>query len=63
MTCSAPMELTRSTWGVLHTPVTSAPNALASCTASNPTPPDVRKLLRWGKRAREPPHRAAAPRM
>jgi hypothetical protein len=29
MTWSAPIEATISTFGVLHTPVTSAPNALA----------------------------------
>jgi hypothetical protein len=27
------------TWGVLQTPVTSAPNAFASCTENEPTPP------------------------
>ena len=41
MTWSAPSERTRSTFAVLHTPVTSAPNALASCTAKVPTPPDA----------------------
>src|SRR3954454_14519733 len=34
MTWSAPMARTRSTFAVLHTPVTSAPNALAICTAN-----------------------------
>ena len=41
MTWSAPMDRTRSTFSVLHTPVTSAPNALAICTANAPTPPDA----------------------
>ena len=41
MTWSAPIERTRSTFAVLHTPVTSAPKALASCTANVPTPPDA----------------------
>src|SRR5215470_9845596 len=41
MTWSAPSEATRSTFRVLHTPVTSAPNALANCTANVPTPPDA----------------------
>jgi hypothetical protein len=31
----------RSTFSVLHTPVTSAPNALAICTAKVPTPPEA----------------------
>ena len=35
------MERTRSTFFVLVTPVTSAPNALAICTANVPTPPDA----------------------
>lgn len=35
------MDRTRSTFRVLHTPVTSAPNALASCTAKLPIPPDA----------------------
>ncbi len=39
MTWSAPIERTRSVFAVLHTPVTCAPNALASCTAYAPTPP------------------------
>jgi hypothetical protein len=39
MTSSAPIERTNSTWAVEHTPVTWAPNALASCTANDPTPP------------------------
>jgi hypothetical protein len=30
-----------STFAVLYTPVTSAPNALAICTAKVPTPPDA----------------------
>jgi hypothetical protein len=34
------MERTMSTFLVLHTPVTSAPNALAICTANVLTPPD-----------------------
>ena len=41
MTGSAPIEATVSTFAVLHTPVTSAPNALAICTANVPTPPDA----------------------
>src|SRR5262245_19950307 len=41
MTWSAPIEATISTFFVLHTPVTSAPNALASCTVNVPTPPDA----------------------
>src|ERR1035438_5364851 len=39
MTRSAPMDRTMSTFLVLHTPVASAPNHLAICTASVPTPP------------------------
>src|SRR5207245_6611763 len=39
MTCFAPMDRTISTLLVLHTPVTSAPNDLAICTANVPTPP------------------------
>src|SRR5919106_5082707 len=35
------MERTRSTFVVLHTPVTSAPKALAIGTANVPTPPDA----------------------
>jgi len=41
MTWPAPIERTMSTFGVLHTPVTSAPNDLAICTANVPTPPDA----------------------
>ena len=41
MTWSAPIERTSSTLRVLVTPVTSAPNALAICTAKVPTPPDA----------------------
>src|SRR6266852_9359063 len=33
------MDRTMSTFLVLHTPVTSAPNHLAICTANVPTPP------------------------
>src|SRR5216683_3564365 len=33
------MDRTMSTFLVLHTPVTSAPNDLAICTANVPTPP------------------------
>jgi NADPH:quinone reductase-like Zn-dependent oxidoreductase len=36
-----PIERTISTFLVLHTPVTSAPNALAICTANVPIPPDA----------------------
>src|SRR6266566_9032942 len=39
MTSSAPRERTRSALDVLHTPVTVAPDALAICTANDPTPP------------------------
>src|SRR5216684_7148160 len=38
---SAPIAVTRSVSDVLHTPLTSAPNALASCTANVPTPPEA----------------------
>src|SRR5208283_598471 len=38
-TRSAPTDLTISTFLVLHTPVTAAPNDLAICTANVPTPP------------------------
>ena len=41
MTWSAPRDRTKSSFAVLHTPVTSAPNALASCTAKLPTPPEA----------------------
>ena len=41
MTWSAPTERTRSIFAVLHTPVTSAPNDLAICTANSPTPPEA----------------------
>ena len=41
MTWSAPIDRTRSTFVVLHTPVTCAPKALAICTANVPTPPDA----------------------
>src|SRR5215471_12797026 len=39
ITSSAPIDRTISTFLVLHTPVTSAPNDLAICTANVPTPP------------------------
>ena len=39
MTSSAPTDRTRSSFDVLHTPVTSAPSAFAICTANVPTPP------------------------
>src|SRR5215475_10073798 len=39
MTSSAPRERTRPAFGKLHTPVTLAPDALAICTANDPTPP------------------------
>ena len=39
MTSSAPIERTSSSWLVLATPVTWAPNALASWTANHPTAP------------------------
>ena len=35
------MARTRSVLAVLHTPVTSAPKALAICTANVPAPPDA----------------------
>src|SRR4051795_11476609 len=38
---SAPRARTASSFAVLHTPVTSAPNALAIWTAKVPTPPDA----------------------
>src|SRR5690348_7286644 len=41
MTCDAPRERTRFAFRELHTPVTSAPNDLAICTAKVPTPPDA----------------------
>jgi hypothetical protein len=41
MTWSAPIDRTRSTFLVLHTPVTSAPKDFAICTANVPTPPDA----------------------
>src|ERR687897_1406427 len=41
MTWSAPSARTSSTLRVLPTPVTSAPSALAICTANVPTPPDA----------------------
>jgi hypothetical protein len=41
MTCPAPKDRTRSTFVVPHTAVTCAPNAVASCTAKVPTPPDA----------------------
>src|SRR5215210_7203655 len=39
MTWAAPTDRTSSMLRVLHTPVTSAPNAVAICTAKLPTPP------------------------
>src|SRR6266540_2304988 len=39
MTSSAPIDRTRSSFDVLATPVTRAPNAFAICTANVPTPP------------------------
>src|SRR4051812_7747336 len=41
MTRPAPSEPTRSTFLVLQTPVTSAPNDFAICTPNVPTPPDA----------------------
>ena len=41
MTWSAPRLRTSSRFRVLHTPVTSAPIALAICTANVPTPPEA----------------------
>src|SRR5665647_118042 len=41
ITWSAPSERTSSTFRPLQTPVTSAPSALAICTAKCPTPPDA----------------------
>src|SRR5215213_9491492 len=48
MTWSAPIDRTRSALAVLHTPVTSAPNALAICTREHPDTarrPDDQDLL------------------
>jgi hypothetical protein len=39
MTASAPIDRTVSICVVLHTPVTTPPNAFAICTANDPTPP------------------------
>ena len=54
MTWSAPSDRTRSTFRVLHTPVTSAPNGLASWTAKVPTPPEApmirTRLPGWTRR-------------
>ncbi len=36
-----PSDRTSSVLAMLHTPVTSVPNALAICTAKEPTPPDA----------------------
>jgi hypothetical protein len=50
MTLSAPSARTISTFLVLQTPVTSAPNDFAICTANVPTPPDapiIKDLLLW----------------
>src|SRR6266699_2599101 len=41
MTWSAPSDRTSSTWPAPHTPVTSAPSALAIWTAMVPTPPEA----------------------
>src|SRR5687767_7016797 len=41
MTSSAPSPRTMSIFFVLHTPVTCAPRAFASCTANGPTLPDA----------------------
>jgi len=41
MILATPNDLTKSKFGVLHTPVTSAPKYLAICTANVPTLPDV----------------------
>jgi hypothetical protein len=41
MTRSAPTDRTMSTFLVLQTLVTIAPNDLAICTANVPTPPDA----------------------
>src|SRR5436190_23191723 len=52
------MERTIATFRLLHTPVTSAPNDLAICTANVPTPPAA-PLIRtrcpgWIRPARRP---------
>ena len=41
MTWVAPRERTRSSFAALATPVTSAPSAVAICTAYEPTPPEA----------------------
>src|ERR1700704_5789908 len=50
MTWSAPIDRAVSTFLVLHTAVTSAPNDLAIWTANVPTPPDApfnQNLVAW----------------
>src|SRR6478735_369465 len=59
MTCSAPSERTMSTLSVLHTPVTSAPEDLAICTANVPTPPDAPMINTCCPGRTRPPSRTA----
>ena len=54
MTLSAPIDRTRSTLAVLQTPVTSAPSALAICTAYVPTPPDTPMISTFCPASRRP---------
>ena len=56
MTWSAPSDRTNSIFGVLQTPVTSAPNDFASWTANGPTLPDapLMSTLSPGSRVRPP---------
>src|SRR5664279_956786 len=52
MTWSAPIDRTRSTLVVLHTPVTSVPNVLAICTARVPMPPPAPLIRTFARAAR-----------
>src|SRR5215204_4619331 len=65
MTSSAPRARTRFAFEVLHTPVTAAPNALASCTAYVPTPPAAPMMSTfcpgWSLPASRRPLRAVIP--
>src|SRR5215467_470009 len=45
MTSSAPRERTRPAFDELHTAVTLAPDALAICTANDPTPPAAPMII------------------
>src|SRR5215210_2418746 len=59
------MARTRPDFDVLHTPVTTAPNALASCTAYDPTPPAAPMIRTfcpgWSLPASRRPLRAVMP--